>query len=173
MAEPFLGEIRIWSGTRCPVGWAYCSGQLLSIDANNALFALLGTTYGGDGITTFALPNLSDRVPVHTGQGPGLSNISLGQAAGTSETTLTTSQMPAHIHTVAETSSSPDSGDPANRLPAAPGRRAPVYSSVGSTVLMNGAALSQSGGSQPVPTQPPCLVVSYIIALEGIFPSRN
>jgi microcystin-dependent protein len=170
MSEPFLAEIRIWSGTLCPRGWAFCQGQLLSIAQNQALFSLLGTTYGGNGVNNFALPNLIGRVPVHANQGPGLSNVVLGETGGSAQATLSTSQIPSHTHGVTEAGSAPNSGDPTGNLPATPGRRTPVYTSGSADTSMGATAASGSG--LPIATRPPYLVINYIIALEGIFPSR-
>lgn len=173
MSEPFLGEIRLWSGNICPRHWAFCQGQLLAINANAALFSILGTVYGGNGVTNFGLPNLTDRVPVQWDRGLGLSLVSIGEVGGSDHTTLLSTHLPAHNHLVAAVSASPDSGDPSGHLPAAPGRRTPIYSSGSPTTVMSAAALSPAGNNLPVPTRPPFLVINYIIALQGIFPTRG
>src|SRR6478736_5724856 len=119
--DPFVGEIRLFAGTFAPKGWAFCNGQLMSISQNTALFSLLGTTYGGDGKTTFALPDLQGRLPMHFGQGPGLSNRDLGEKAGSETVALTTSQMPLHGHTVSYgAGSAADNPNPIGRYPATP-----------------------------------------------------
>lgn len=178
--EGTIGEIRMFAGTFAPRTWAFCQNQILSISQNTALFSILGTTYGGNGQTTFALPDFRGRVAVGTGTGPGLSNIQLGQLSGTPTVTLTTNNMPAHNHAVAGTLSMQAAGDgvlgtdPTNR------RMGPGSFYSGSTNdLINMAPLSGnltvgvSGGSQPFSIMPPYLGMNYIICLFGIFPSRD
>jgi microcystin-dependent protein len=180
MSEPFLGEIRMFGGNFAPRGWAFCNGQLLPISSNTALFSLLGTTYGGDGRTTFALPDLRGRVPMHWGQGPGLSSRSLGESSGSESVTLTSSQMPAHTHSAVATvnaSARSDGSSPSGAVPADGGGNN-IYSSApdGSTTMNGGMVSTQigaAGGSQPHANLQPFLCVSFIIALQGIFPSRN
>jgi microcystin-dependent protein len=168
MSEPFIGEIRLLPFNFAPRGWAFCQGQILSIAQNTALFSLLGTTYGGNGTTTFALPDLRGRVAVSAGQGPGLSSYTLGQQSGVESVTLLTTQMPSHSHLVNCNSGDADSGTPLNKFPAG----ASSYSgSAGST--MNPGTIGNAGGSQPHTNVQPLLVLNYCIALEGIFPSRN
>jgi microcystin-dependent protein len=170
MAEPFLSEIRMFSFNFPPKGWAFCNGQFLPINQNQALFSLLGTTYGGNGQTTFALPDLRGRVPVHPGQGPGLSSYSLGQAGGTETETLTVNQMPAHTHNVspAATNDVQTTNRPGNAVPA----RGGAYAGTGGE-KMAGTPSGQAGASQPHSNLQPHLALNYIIAIEGIFPSRN
>lgn len=176
MSEPFIGEVIMFAGNFAPRGWAFCAGQLLSIAQNTALFSILGTTYGGNGQTTFALPDLRGRVPVGTGQGPGLTSITLGEMSGTETVTLLTTQMPAHTHTAtgsikASTAAANDTL-PTGNYPSDGG----AYQSASDT-NMNASGLNItvgiSGNSQPVPIRNPYLGMNYIIAIEGIFPSRN
>lgn len=173
MAEPFLGQIQPFGFNFAPRGWAMCNGQLMSIAQNTALFSLLGTTYGGDGQVTFALPNLQSRFPVHFGQGPGLSQYDLGQVGGVESETLLSTQMPAHTHPIAVNASS---GTKLNAIPAANNIGAgQIYTNAAlDSVLDPGTATAGiSGGSQPFPILPPYLALNWCIALEGIFPSRN
>ena len=171
MAEPFLGEIRVFGFNFAPVGWAFCQGQLLPIAQNTALFSLLGTTYGGDGVQTFALPDLRGRVPVNMGQGPGLSPYNLGQASGTETVTILQNQMPAHGHSV-QANDGPGSGTrPAGSVLARTG--ASTYAAAPDGTTMAATMISQAGGGQPVPNLQPLLVLNLCIALQGIFPSRS
>lgn len=188
--EGTIGEIRMFAGTFAPRSWAFCQGQLLSISQNTALFSILGTTYGGNGQTTFALPDLRGRSPIGQGQGPGLSNISLGQVSGTENVTILTTQMPAHTHTATVTGTvtprcldDEGLGDaPGNAFPAATTTAAgKIYTSaaqqpdasMGSSPITATATIGISGNSQPLPIRNPYLGMNYIICLEGIFPSRN
>lgn len=171
--EPILGEIKMFAGNFAPTGWAFCQGQLLPIAQNQALFALLGTTYGGDGRTTFALPDLRGRVPVGFGQGPGLSYKDLGQQFGTETVTLTTAQMPAHSHTVNAVTSEGNQNLPTNSLPANTKALDKEYSDAASNTTMKSGMIGITGSSQPVNISQPSLGVNFIIALQGIFPSRN
>lgn len=172
MSEPFIGEIRIVGFNFPPRGWATCDGQILSIAQNTALFSLLGTTYGGNGQTTFALPDLRSRVAIHQGQGLGLSQYVMGQIAGVESVTLTQQQMPAHNHTAVPGCSTDDgnAGSPKNNFPASVGSS--VYSTT-SNASMGAAPTGLTGGSQPHTNIQPYLTVNFCIALEGIFPSRN
>ena len=169
MSEPFLAEIRMFAGNFAPRGWALCNGQILPISQNTALFALLGTTYGGNGQTTFALPDLRSRVPVHAGQGPGLSNVNLGEAAGTETVTLNQTQMPQHGHAVNASNGGAAASRPADSFLAGGGAYAPASDGT----VMNGGMVAVTGGSGPHENRQPYLGVNFIIALEGIFPSRN
>ena len=170
MADPFLGEIRLFGGNFAPLGWAFCSGQLMPISENDALFALVGTTYGGDGQVTFALPDLRGRLPIHQGQGPGLSTYVIGQLAGTENVTLTTSQMPQHTHIASANSGTGTAGTPTNGFWAA--TAANNYNTTPNTP-MNPLATSSVGNNVAHENMHPFLVVSFIIALNGIFPSQN
>lgn len=172
MSEPFVGEIRMFGFNFPPQGWAFCNGQLLPINQNQALFSLLGTTYGGNGTTTFALPNLQSRVAVHQGQGPGLSAYSAGQAGGTESVTLQPAQMPAHTHAVHASNSPAEAVRPAGRALARSTTDIYVAKPDGSTV-MDAGMLGDAGGSEPHPNIQPYLVLNFCIALQGIFPARN
>jgi microcystin-dependent protein len=168
--EPYLGEIFLVPYNFAPRGYAFCQGQILPIAQNTALFSLLGTTYGGNGTTTFALPDLRGRVAESTGQGPGLSNISLGQVGGSETVTLTQNQMPAHGHPASSTQAAGTSTRPSNQFPAA---SQPVYAAATDGTTLNPGFIQPVGGSQPHNNLQPFLGLNYIIALEGIFPSRN
>jgi microcystin-dependent protein len=169
MSDPYLAEIKLISFNFPPKGWAFCNGQLLAINQNQALFSILGTMYGGNGQTTFALPNLQGRVPIHWGNGQGFYNV--GQAAGETAHTLTISEMPAHIHpAVAQSTPSNPGVTPVNSIWATTTTAA--FASA-PNVMMNPAAVATTGGSQPHENMPPYLVLNFVIALVGIFPSRN
>ncbi len=163
MSEPYMSEIRIFSFGFAPKGWAMCSGQLLPIQQNQALYSLLGTTYGGDGRTNFALPNLQGRIPIHS-----LSR--LGEAGGENAHTLTVPEIPAHNHTVSASSAAASSTTPGGNLCAS--ETVPAYAD-DPAVSMNSAAVASVGGSQPHPNMPPYLALNFCIALVGIFPSRD
>lgn len=174
MSEPFLGEIRMFGGNFAPRGWAMCNGQILAISTNTALFALLGTTYGGNGQTTFALPDLRGRVPIHMGQGPGLSPYSEGQQGGVENVTLTTTQMPVHTHTAHPNSRSGNVSDPQDSVPAQTPIENPIYRATADpAAFLDAGFIGTAGGSQPHQNIQPYLVINFIIALQGIFPSRN
>lgn len=175
MTDPFLAEIRMFAGNFAPRGWALCNGQLISISQNTALFALLGTTYGGDGRVTFALPNLMGSAPMQQGQGPGLSARWLGEVGGEPNVTLLTSEVPAHSHLVNAVDASGDTTTPNNALWASAqlGRVGTnMYSSAAPNQMMNPVTTGVTGGSQPHNNMPPYLSVTFIIALQGIFPQR-
>jgi microcystin-dependent protein len=171
--DPFVGEIRAVGFNFAPTGWALCNGQLLPISQNTALFALLGTSYGGNGQTTFALPNLMDKVPVHQGQGPGLTDYVMGEETGIGSTTLLQSEMPFHNHTLLARN------DPAELQAPAPDRAMArstagfAYNTSAPNANLAPEAASISGGSQPHNNHMPSLVVNYVIALQGIFPQRQ
>ena len=171
--EPILGEIRMFAGNFAPYGWAFCQGQLLPISQNTALFSLLGTTYGGDGRTTFALPDLRGRVPVGFGQGPSLSNRVIGEKFGTETVTLTTAQMPAHSHTVNAVTTEGNQNLPTNSLPANTKALDKEYSDANANTTMKATMVNPTGGNQPFGVTQPSLGVNFIIALQGIYPSRN
>jgi microcystin-dependent protein len=176
MSDPFVGEIRIFAGNFAPRGWAMCNGQLLPISQNTALFSLLGTFYGGDGRTTFALPNLQGSAPLMAGQGQGLSLYDLGQTGGEPAVTLINTELPSHTHTVSATTTPGSVPDPANAVWGIAGvaRGTVMYSSSpGSSPAMSPQAFSIAGSSQPHNNMPPYLVLTFIIALQGIFPARN
>ena len=174
MANPYLGEIRMVGFNFAPVGWALCNGQLLSISQNTALFSLLGTTYGGNGTTTFALPDLRGRVPVHAGQGPGLSNYTLGQLSGAENTTLLISNMPTHNHLVNCNSNGGTQATPGSGLLAVESTgTSSNYTNASPDSTMSPTMVGNAGGSLPFSNIQPYLCVNFIIALSGIFPSRN
>ena len=172
MAQPYIGEIRMFGGNFAPAGWAFCNGQLLSIsDPNNAsLFTLIGTTYGGDGTTTFALPNLQSRIPIHMGQGGGLSNYTIGEQGGTEQVTLTNNQIPIHTHPPLASDAGGTADSPGNNFWAASSLGKP-YVAGPPGVQMNQQSIAATGGSQPHDNMMPFLCVSYIISLFGLFPS--
>jgi microcystin-dependent protein len=171
MTAPFLGEIKMVGFNFAPRGFAQCNGQILSISQNTALFSLLGTTYGGNGQTTFALPDLRSRVPLHVGQGPGLSSYALGQVSGTETVTLIAQQLAPHSHTV-NASATATSKSPANNFPAVTGAGS-SYAATADGTTMNPAMTTGGGGGQPHTNLQPSLCINFVIALEGIFPSRN
>lgn len=173
MSEPFIAEIRIFAGNFAPRGWAFCDGQLLPISQNTALFSLIGTTYGGDGRTTTALPNLQGRVPVHPGQGPGLSLRSLGESGGSENVTLTEGEIPNHSHALSAVSDPGDLSDPTGRSLARSSGASAWRSDAAAPVPMDANAVAPAGGSQPHNNLMPYLALSFIIALEGIYPPRG
>ncbi len=173
MANMYVGEIRMFGGNFAPKGWAFCNGQILPISQNQALFSLIGTFYGGDGMTTFALPNLQGRFAIHQGTGGG-SSYTIGQASGSPTSTLTTNNLPSHNHALNCVASGGNQPSPVGALPAIESTgTSSNYSTAASTGQMNGNAISFVGGALPFSTIPPYLCVSFIIALQGIFPSRS
>jgi microcystin-dependent protein len=179
MASPYIGEIRCLGFNFAPVGWAFCNGQLLEIANNTALFAIIGTTYGGDGVTTFGLPNLQGQIPMHWGNGPGGFNTVIGEVQGVQNVTLTTQQIPAHTHTL--TAQEVASGGVVERTPK-PNPNAWIATSNPDGVYNASPTLNApfaqntigpAGGSQPHFNMQPYLVLNFCIALEGIFPSQN
>lgn len=175
MAEPFLGEIRMFAFNFAPEGWALCNGQTLPISQNSALFALIGTYYGGNGTTTFSLPNLQSSVPIHQGQGPGLSPYVMGEVGGIENVTLLTNQIPAHTHLVQCNTGGGNQASPASGYPAVESTGTSLDYNSGNTsgTYMNPTMNALAGGGQPHQNLQPFLVVSFCIALQGIFPSRN
>ena len=173
MSDPFVAEIRLGGFNFAPKGWAFCDGRLLPISQNTALFSLLGTAYGGDGKSSFALPDLQGRMPMHPGQGPGLSPRDLGESGGVETVTLQASEIPAHNHLArAGTPADPAVASPADAvLGTAPTR--PYIAPASSTSAVTMAPPQAAGGSQPHNNLPPCLVMNFIIALQGIFPPRS
>ena len=168
MSEPFLGEIRLMSFVFPPKGWALCNGQILAINQNQALFSLLGTTYGGDGRVNFALPNLQGRVPVGVG-----SSHTLGERGGETAHTLSISELPTHPHTLSASSSAATTDGPNPNVVLSTSVGAPAYAPGQNLVPMDPGGLANTGGSQPHENEQPYLTVSFCIALSGIFPSRN
>jgi microcystin-dependent protein len=172
--EGYLAQILFFAGNFAPRGWAFCQGQLLSIAQNTALFSLLGTTYGGNGQTTFALPDFRGRTAVGTGQGPGLSIISLGEVSGTETTTLNVNQLPAHTHALNASTAVGDASVPTNALLANTGALDKEYkAATTANTPMHTSAIGITGGSQPFSIRNPYLGMNYIICMEGIYPSRN
>lgn len=169
MAEPFIGQIQSFGFNFAPRNWAMCNGQILSIAQNTALFSLLGTTYGGNGQTTFALPDLRGRTSLHQGQGPGLTNRTIGEVSGSETVTLINSEMPMHNHLV--------NASAGTKLNTTPGGNnlggATIYTNAALDSVMDPAMITPSGGSQPHNNMQPYLVINWCIALQGIFPSRN
>jgi len=174
--DPFIGEIEPFAGNFAPVGWAMCQGQLIQIQANTALFSLLGTTYGGDGRINFALPDLRGRIAIGAGQGPGLSEIVQGQMAGTSSTTETLNEMPAHSHQVNVSSATAITASPVGAIPAvaqtADKQEVKAYTTGSATGIAASASIISSGSSAQQNNMQPYMGINYIIAMTGIYPSR-
>jgi len=169
VAEPFLAEIRILSFSFAPKGWALCNGQLLPINQNQALFSLLGTTFGGDGRVTFALPDLQGRTPMHVGDG-----LTLGSRGGQQAVTLSQAQIPAHSHSLSATADVASSASPAGAVPAKKARfGADIYAAATSPTPLAAGSLTSAGGSQAHLNMQPFLALNFVIALQGIFPSTN
>src|SRR5262245_6668027 len=167
MSSPYIGEIRMFGGSFAPLGWALCDGQLLPISENPTLFQLIGTIYGGDGQDTFALPDLRGRIPIHNGQGPGVSsNYILGEIGGTESVTLTSNQIPVHTHAFMASTSTAGQAAPSGGSVAS-NANVPVYKPQPPTAAMNAQTIASSGGSQPHDNMAPFLCVNFIIALEG------
>jgi microcystin-dependent protein len=174
VSDPYIGEIRMFAGNFAPINWAFCNGQLLPISEYDALFALLGTTYGGDGQTTFGLPDLQGRLPVHAGQGPGLSPYVLGQRAGVEQVTLTTPQLPAHTHAAAATTNAGSQAAPGGAVWAATTGEALYATATAPTVAMDPTSpAAPAGGNLPHSNLMPYQCVNFIIALFGIFPQQS
>lgn len=171
--DSLLGQIILFGGNFAPQGWAFCNGQLMSIAENTALYSLLGTTYGGDGQVTFALPDLRGRAPVHSGQGNGLTDREIGESSGDEEVTLISTEMPMHTHQVnPQYTNTPGQINPANNYPSNLGAPNAVYGSSGDGAM--GSAIStMAGASQSHQNMQPWLCINYIICTEGIYPSRN
>jgi microcystin-dependent protein len=172
MAQPYVGEIRMFGGNFAPMGWAFCDGSLLPISENETLFSLIGTTYGGDGQSTFALPDLRGRVPIHMGSLPGGSTYILGQNGGTESVTLVLAQLPAHNHLVESSTQGNPQFDPNNAAPSSAATN--LYRGSQDTPIgFSSQAVGPTGGSQPHDNIQPILTVSYIISLFGIYPTQN
>ena len=172
--EPFLGVIRMFGGNFAPRGWAFCDGQILPINQNQALFSILGTTYGGDGRTTFGLPDLRGRVPIHQGTGPGLSQKRIGQRSGTETNILSVENLPSHSHTINAVLEDGNQSSPTGNLPAGTKLLDQEYSdAAAANTTMNATMVNSTGNNQEVNNMQPYLTVTYIIALQGVFPSRN
>ena len=173
MADPFIGEIRMFAGDFAPRNWSFCDGALLPISSNTALFSLLGTTYGGDGRTTFALPDLRGRLPLHPGSGPGLSTRHLGQRGGTEDETLTANQIPSHTHSMQASSNLGNAPSPSTRVTAMSSSFDAFIDETPGGAALATEAVATAGGSQPHTNLQPYLCINFIIALQGIFPSRS
>ena len=175
MGQPYVGEIRLFAGNFPPNGWMFCEGAQLAISENEVLFQLIGTTYGGDGQSTFNLPNLASRVPIHMGTGPDGTTYQIGEMAGTEQETLTTQQIPNHNHPVLATNSQGTSQSPAGAVLATPTTAQPNVVMYGSdsTAQMNNQSISPVGGSQPHENTQPFLCINFIISLFGVFPSQT
>lgn len=171
MTQPFIGEIRMFAGNFAPAGWAFCDGQTMAISENDALFTLIGTTYGGDGQETFQLPNLQSRFPLHMGTGSSGTTYQLGEMAGVEEVTLTTQQIPQHSHTLMGSGGTASSRNPQNLLYARSAGDA--YTTVMDPVPISASTVNGNGASQPHENMPPFLCINFIISLYGVFPSQN
>jgi microcystin-dependent protein len=173
MSQPYVGEIRMFGGSFAPAGWVFCAGQLMPISENEVLFQLLGTTYGGDGEETFGIPDLQGRVPLHMGQGPGLSqNYQIGEKAGTESVTITQATTPTHNHSLVASTDPANTPNPGNNVLSAPVTATPFFQAA-PNIPMNAGILAPQGGSQPHDNMMPFLCVSFIISLFGIFPSQT
>jgi microcystin-dependent protein len=171
MAQPYVGEIRMFGGNFAPNGWLFCSGQALPISENEVLFQLIGTTYGGDGEETFALPNLQSRVPLHMGTGPSGTTYVIGEMAGTEQQTLTTQQIPVHNHALLGSTALPTEEQPEGNVTGQ--TEAALYGSQAPLANLAPSAVSPAGGSQPHDNMQPYTVINYIISLFGVFPSQT
>ena len=170
MSNPFIGEIRMFGGNYAPYGWAFCDGSLIQISDNPTLYNLIGTTYGGDGVQTFGLPNLLGRMPIHAGQGQGLQTYILGQVGGLEQVNLLTNQIPSHTHVLSGSTDSANANTPAGNVLAG---AAGTYISKSAGAAMAAASVGPTGGSTPHDNMMPFLCVSFIIALYGIYPSQS
>jgi microcystin-dependent protein len=172
--DPFLGEIRLFAGTFAPAGWNFCDGTVLPISTNDALYALIGTTFGGDGQTTFAVPDLRSRVPIHQGQGAGLPAYTIGETGGTESVTLVVTQTPAHNHLFNAQPITGTVDDPTGAFVSIPAdTTCLIYRSATAAVALAAGTIGSAGGSQPHENRQPFVAINYIIALAGIFPSQN
>jgi len=172
MAQPYVGEIRMFGGNFAPAGWLFCDGSLQPISENETLFNLIGTSYGGDGESTFALPDLRGRIPIHQGQGPGLSNRTLAEPGGLEQVSVSTPQLPAHSHTLFASTAAASASDPAGKVTAT-ATGTSIYGAGPPSVTLNAQATTATGGSQPHDNLMPYLCVNFIISLYGIFPSQS
>lgn len=171
MSNPYVGEIRMFGGNFAPAGWAFCDGQLLPISENDTLFNLIGTTYGGDGQETFALPNLQSRIPMHAGTGSDGINYQVGEMIGVESVTLTTNQLPTHNHTMLATTDGGLSNSPAGNF-LANSSAIKLYTGSAPSVPLNANAITPAGGSQPHENLQPYLCINFILSLFGIFPPQ-
>jgi len=175
MADPFVAEIRIFPFNFAPKGWAFCDGQILPLSQNTALFSLLGTTYGGDGKSNFALPNMQGNAPMHPGQGPGLSLHDLGEVGGSQTVSLLESEIPAHSHSLNANSVTADTNAPGPQVSLARSSNATAYQDVTNQnlVSLSDQAITPAGGDQPHNNLQPYLTLNFCIALQGVFPPRT
>jgi microcystin-dependent protein len=171
MAQPYVGEIRIFAGNFAPNGWMFCEGQTLPISENDVLFQLIGTTYGGDGEETFNLPNLASRAAMHMGTGPDGTTYQIGEMAGTEQETLSTQQIPNHTHTLLGSTDGASERNPANNVPAQ--SLTTSYADYSPDTSMSAQSITPAGGSQPHENTQPFICINYIISLFGIFPSQT
>jgi microcystin-dependent protein len=171
MAQPYVGEIRMFAGNFAPNGWMFCDGQTLPISENETLFQLIGTTYGGDGQETFNLPNLQSRVPIHMGTGPGGTTYSIAEMAGTEQETLTVQQIPIHTHPWLASTADANNVEPVGGVPAV--AQGDFYTTSFSPIAMAAQSVTPAGGSQPHENVQPFLCINFIISLFGIFPSQT
>lgn len=172
MSEPFVGEIRMFAGNFAPRGWAFCDGQLLAVSQNDALFSLFGTIYGGDGRTTFGLPDLRGRIPIHAGTGPGLSPRRLGSKGGAEQETLTVNQMPSHSHDLIADTQPATAASPIGHT-VAQGQGVNFYREEDQALSLSNTMITATGGSRAHTNLMPTLCVNFIVALFGIYPSRH
>jgi microcystin-dependent protein len=173
MAQPYVGEIRMFAGNFAPLGWNFCDGTMLSIGENTTLHQLIGTTYGGDGQTTFQLPDLRGRVPLHMGQGTGLNNYIIGQSGGLNEVTLSVGQLPSHSHNMNASGAIANASSPTNAILAASSQATVFYGVAPDGDAMHQSTIGSAGGSQPHSNLQPYVCISFIIALQGLFPSQS
>jgi len=176
MNNPYVGEMIMFAGNFAPRGWAFCNGQILPINQNTALFSLLGTIYGGDGRTTFALPDMRGRAPVHAGRGPGLGTYSEGEKGGRETYHLSTAQIPQHNHSISGSANSADQKSAAGGFLPSNGRSDPdnLYAgAIGTAAVMGNGSVGDTGNSTPIDNMQPFATVNYIIALVGVYPSRS
>lgn len=173
MSEPFVGEVRMFAGSFAPRGWAFCDGQLLAVSQNDALFSLFGTIYGGDGQTTFGLPDLRGRVPIHAGSGPGLTPRSLGSNSGSENETVAANTLPSHSHEFRASTNIADESDPSGNVLAQPPAVSTYFPTVPNTADLAASSLASVGGNQSHTNLMPFLCVNFIVALVGIYPSRQ
>ena len=171
MAQPYVGEIRMFAGNFAPAGWMFCDGQQLPISENEVLFQLIGTTYGGDGESTFNLPNLQSRIPLHMGNGPGGITYQLAEMAGTEQETLTVQQIPGHTHAWLASNANANTKDPVGGVPGI--TQGDFYTTSISPIPMAAQSITPVGGSQPHDNTQPFLCINYIISLFGLFPSPS
>jgi microcystin-dependent protein len=173
MAQPYVGEIRMFAGNFAPNGWMFCEGQTLPISENEVLFQLIGTTYGGDGEETFNLPNLASRVPLHMGTGPSGTTYQLGEMAGTEQETLTTQQIPTHTHPMIAVAGNGTATNPGNSVLAGSASSLQPYLEDSASIQLNAQMAQPAGGSQPHENTQPFLCINFIISLFGVFPSQT